>query len=51
MAELCLICKKRMYVGEAYKISSGYDDSFIGYVHRACMDEKLPKEMKEGGKE
>ena len=45
MAELCLICKKRMYVGEAYKISSGYDDTFIGYVHRKCI--KLPKVLKQ----
>ena len=43
MAELCLFCKKRMYVGEAYKISSGYDDTFIGYTHRKCVEEKVSK--------
>ena len=49
MAELCLICKKRMHVGDAYKISAGYDDSFIGYTHRKCLDEKLPIVSKEEG--
>ena len=47
MAELCLICKKRMYVGDAYKISSTYDGSLVGYVHRVCMDEKFPKVLKQ----
>ena len=43
MAELCLICRKKMYIGEAYKISSTYEDSLVGYVHRSCFDEKYPK--------
>ena len=47
MAELCLICRKRMYVGEAYKISSAYNGSLVGYVHIKCLDEKLPKVSKQ----
>ena len=47
MAELCLICGKRMYIGEAYRISSTYDGSLVGYVHRKCLDEKLPKVSKQ----
>ena len=47
MAELCLICRKTMYVGEAYKISSAYNGSLVGYVHIKCLDEKLPKVLKQ----
>ena len=47
MKELCLICKKSMYIGEAYKISSAYSDSLVGYVHIKCLDEKLPKVLKQ----
>ena len=47
MAELCMICKKKMYVGEAYRLSSAYDGTLIGYVHRNCLDKKLPKVLKE----
>ena len=43
MAELCLICRKRMWVGEAYKITTSYNDSFVGYMHRTCFNKKQPK--------
>ena len=43
MAELCLICRKRMWVGEAYKITTSYNDSFVGYVDRTCFEKKKPK--------
>ena len=43
MAELCLICRKRMWVGEAYKITTSYNDSFVGYMHRSCFNKKQPK--------
>ena len=42
MAELCLICGEKMYVGEASKIEifpPFFDDSIlVGYVHRTCFD-------------
>ena len=41
MAELCLICRKRMWVGEEYKISTTYEN-LVGYVHRTCFDKKKP---------
>ncbi len=47
MKELCLICKKSMYIGEAYKISSAYNGSLVGYVHIKCLNEKLPKVSKQ----
>jgi hypothetical protein len=47
MAELCLICGKRMYIGEAYRISTVHDGSLVGYVHRTCLDEKFPKVLKQ----
>ena len=43
MVELCLICRKRMWVGEAYKITTSYNDSFVGYMHRSCLEKKQPK--------
>ena len=46
MTELCLICRKKMYIDEAYKISSTYEDSLVGYVHRSCFVEKQPKVLK-----
>ena len=48
MAELCMICKKKMYIGEAYRVSSTYEGVLIGYVHRTCLDNKIPKVSKEG---
>ena len=42
MAELCLICRKRMWVGEACEIKTTYGNS-LGYVHRTCFDKKRPK--------
>ncbi len=48
MTELCLICRKRMYIGKSYRITSDYNNYLIiGYVHRKCLDEKLPKAKKE----
>ena len=43
MAELCLICRKRMWVGEAYEIKTTYENSLVGYVHITCFDKKRPK--------
>ena len=48
MAELCMICKKKMYIGEALRVSSTYEGILIGYVHRTCLDNKIPKVSKEG---
>jgi hypothetical protein len=42
MAELCLICRKRMWVGETYRISTTYDNSLVGYVHQTCFNKKKP---------
>ena len=47
MAELCMICKKKMYIGEAYRVSTAYEDVLIGFVHRTCLDDKIPKVSKE----
>ena len=47
VAEKCMICGKKMYIGEAYSLYSDnkYGKPFlVGYVHRNCLDEK--KEMK-----
>jgi hypothetical protein len=49
MKELCLICKKNMYIGEAYKILTSYSGLCVGYVHIKCLNEKLPKVSKEAG--
>ena len=48
MKELCLICKKDMYIGEAYKISASYSGLRVGYVHIKCLNEKLSKVPNEG---
>ena len=47
VAQKCMICGKKMYVGEAYRVDS--EDKYgnpllVGYVHRRCFIEK--KEMK-----
>ena len=47
VAEKCMICGKKMYIGESYSLYSDnkYGKPFlVGYVHRNCLDEK--KEMK-----
>ena len=47
VAEKCMICGKKMYIGEAYSLYSDnkYGKPFlVVYVHRNCLDEK--KEMK-----
>lgn len=49
MAELCLICKEKMYIGEAFKISTTYKDTLVGYVHRSCFAERYPKALKKTG--
>ncbi len=38
-----------MYIGEAYKITSSYDGSFVGYIHRSCFVKRHPNVLKEAG--
>ena len=35
--ELCLICKKRMYVGEEYQVYSP-SKTLVGHVHKKCLN-------------
>lgn len=49
MAELCLICGEKMYIGEAFKISTTYKDSLVGYVHRSCFGDKHLEALKKAG--
>ena len=50
MAQLgkCMVCGKKMYIGEAYRVSSTYEGFLIGYVHRSCLRNKTPKESEVG---
>ena len=41
MVELCLICRKRMWVGEEFRISAS--GITVGYVHKRCLYRKQPK--------
>ena len=43
MAELCMICRKRIWIGEEYKISTSYKNFLVGYVHKTCFEKKKPK--------
>lgn len=36
MAEKCILCKEKMYVGEAYSVLNEMG-SLVGYVHRHCF--------------
>ena len=40
MAEKCMLCKEKMFVGDAYKIVNDMD-STVGYVHRECLYPEL----------
>ena len=46
MAELCMVCRQKMYVGEALRLSTPSGEH-LGFVHRECYYKKSDIEDKE----
>ena len=46
-AELCMVCRQKMYLGEAFKLSTP-TGKYLGYVHRTCFYEESDPRAKGG---
>ena len=40
MSEKCMLCKEKMFVGDAYQIINEMGNP-VGYVHRSCLYPEL----------